>query len=393
MKRYPNPAISVELNEHKFMGVRIDVLRGFDRFNDLKAEWDGLHERAAKPHHVFQSHTFLRHWAECYVDDKANLIVICGWLQNRLVMAWPLVVERRFGVNIVTLMGAPVAQFYDVLVEDIEQGSFLLNAAWKTVSTLEADVFLGNNIRRDTSIHSCEMMASVELYGQTTAPYAKLSVRVDGEDPGKAYSARERSNYRRRLRRAGDFGNITFSSLQPGAQAAEVARKAISFKRRSLLTKSIWSPTVSDPRFERFFECIAADVDAALRVSAIKCDGSEIAVELSFDCKGHTFGHVLATDPHGVLEGIGSVLIHRAFISAAARGTHTFEMMAPADEYKMRHADGEVSVMYIAVPFTMRGRFYREIYLKYIQAVARIFAKAYVSPLVARRLLARLQRE
>lgn len=386
---YTNPTASADTVEHGPMGIRIHVLKGVKEFKDLRAEWDELYKRAAKPHHVFQSHTFLRHWIECYLGDEARLVVICGWLKNQLAMVWPLVIRRKMGVDIVTFMGAPVAQFFDVLVEDHEERSLLLNEGWKALLALEADVFVGNNIRQDTLIHSCEVMSPVELPGRTTAPYAMLSIRVDGEDPGRAYSARERSNYRRRLRRAGDFGQISFSSLQPGAEASVTACKAISFKNRSLLKKSIWSPTVSDPKFRLFFERLATDPDAALRVSTINCDGTEIGVELSFDCNGHTFGHVLATDPDKSLEGIGSVLILRAFISAAARGTHTFEMMAPADQYKMRHADGEISVSHLAVAFTMKGRLYRDIYLKNVQPVAKIIAKMWVSPIVARRLRAR----
>jgi CelD/BcsL family acetyltransferase involved in cellulose biosynthesis len=188
------------------------------------------------------------------------------------------------------------------------------------------------------------------------------------------------------LRRAGEFGDVSFSSWQPGAQAVALARKAISLKQRSLLSKSIWSPTVSNPKFGRFFEQLAADPDASLRVSTINCDDKEIGIELSFDCNGHTFGHVLATDPDSPVEGIGSVLVHRAFIAAAVRGTHTFEMMAPADQYKMQHADGETPVSNLAVAFTPKGRLYRDLYLRKMQPVAKVLAQRFAAPLIARML-------
>ena len=377
---------SADRSGNEAPGFEIEVLKGLSNFLDLRVEWDELHKRAATPHHVFQSHSFLRHWAEQYLDDKARLFIICGRVGNQLAMVWPLVVTRRFGVDVLTFMGAPTAQFFDVLVDNLERWTLLLNAGWSEISTLRADIFVGTNIRSDALIHSCTAMCPIELPGRTTAPYAKLCLRVEGEDPGPAYSARERSNYRRRLRRAAEYGEISFSCLRPGAQASALALKATSFKQRSLLSKSIWSPTVSNPKFGGFFEHLAGDPDASLRVSTINCDDKEIGIELSFDCGGHTFGHVLATDPDSPVEGIGSVLVHRAFISATARGTHTFEMMAPADQYKMPHADGETPVSNLAVAFTPKGRLYRDLYLRKVQPVAKALAQRFAAPLIARML-------
>src|SRR5690606_301189 len=93
-----------------------------------------------------------------------------------------------------------------------------------------------------------------------------------------------------------------------------------------------------------FFESLAMDADSAIRVSTIACDGQPIGIDLSFDCCGHTFGHVLASDPTCARDGIGSLLVHRTFMSAAARGATIFELMVPADPYKMRHADGQTPV-------------------------------------------------
>jgi len=141
--------------------------------------------------------------------------------------------------------------------------------------------------------------------------------------------------------------------------------------------------TVRDPRFVRFFELLAADPDASLRVSTICCDGLKIGIELSFDCKGHTFGHILATDPDSPIEGLGSLLTIRSFMSAAARGTHTFEMMLPADAYKLQHADGETAVSSFAVAFTPRGKLYRNLYLSKLQPFARDIARKFAAPIIA----------
>lgn len=365
----------------------IKIVEGLSNFEHLRWEWDQLHARAAMPHHVFQSHSFLRHWAEHYLGVKAKLLVVCGRIENELVMVWPLILTRKFGVKVLTFMGAPTAQFFDVLIDERVNRTPFLNAGWRTVSGIQADVFVSNNIRSDAMFRSCTAANIVE-YNDTTAPFAKLFHRVDGENPGPVYSARERSNYRRRVRRASEHGEISFTALLPGLEAAAAAGKAISFKKRLLLSKAIWSPTVSDPRFGQFFETLAADPDSAVRISTINCDNKVIGIEVAFDCNGHAYGHVLATDPDNSLDGIGSLLIHRAFISAAARGMHTFEMLAPADQYKLQHSDGAIPVSSLTHAFTHKGRLYRDLFLRNVEPRTKSLVKRYAAPLIARTLRA-----
>ena len=134
-------------------------------------------------------------------------------------------------------------------------------------------------------------------------------------------------------------------------------------KREWLSRNSILSPTVADPRFEAFFRDIAADSEngSPLRVSVVECDGRPIGIDLSFDCKGRAFGHVLATDPGYEREGVGGILVHRVFANARQRGNAVFDLLAPADPYKLQHADGSTSVRDIVVPFTLRGRLFSEL--------------------------------
>lgn len=366
--------------------IIIHISRGMSNFLSLRDDWNELHATAATPSNVFQSHSFLRHWAEHYIEEPEQIIVISGRVAGRLVMVWPLQMSRRLGVKLVTFMGAPVAQFYDLLAMHCAERPALIESGWKAVRDLGADLFVANNVRADALLRSCMTTEALELPGRTSAPFARLASRVTQGVPGCAYSARDRSNYRRRLRRAAEQGPIEFRTSRPGPDAVHLAQKAVDFKLRTLLEKSVWSPAVSNPRFRKFFASTAGDEDSALRISTIVCKGREIGIDLSFDCKGHTFGHVLASDPDSPIDGIGSVLVHRAFISAANRGMQTFELMAPADAYKLQHADGEVDVSHFAVCFTAKGRVYRELYLRAAFPLLKRAAQKFVAPILARAL-------
>lgn len=367
----------------------ISVVTSLDGFDALQGDWDDLFERAASPQQVFQRHVFLRHWIRHYLDPKARLSIVTGRIDGRLVILWPLVRRRKLGLDVLSFMGAPVAQFGDVLVEAGDDRPALLEAGWNAVTSLGADLFEARRVRADATLSGLPVPNGASLPGDARAPFASLPRRVRPDGPGDAYSARERSNYRRRLRRLFERGDITFSELEPGeAAAAKAAAAAIAVKKNWLLENAILSLAVIDKRFQAFFEDMAGDADAGLHVCAIACDGRLVGADLSFDCKGHTFGHVLAADPGYDREGLGQLLIHRTFAASAHRGNRVFDLLAPADGYKMQHADGLVDVRDYAIAFSWRGRLMRALVLARLQPAVRAWAKRLPANLV-RKLMVR----
>ncbi len=190
------------------------------------------------------------------------------------------------------------------------------------------------------------------------APFACLSSRVDGGAPGPAYPAKERSNFRRRQRRLAETGALAMTSHRAGEQASLLAARAIEIKRRALKAAGIVSPAVRSCGFETFFRLAAADPRSGLLATAIEIDGQPVAIDLSFLCKSTAFGHVLATEPAMVQKGVGNLLVHHVFATARAAGARTFDLLPPADAYKMHHADATTPVQSAVYPFTARGRLF-----------------------------------
>ena len=355
--------------------IEIKVVTSLDGLEALQADWDDLFERAAEPQQVFQRHGFLRCWARHYLEPEMQLCIVTGRIDGRLVTLWPLVRRRRLGIDVLSFMGAPVAQFGDVLVEAGDDRPALLESTWNAVAALGADIFEARRVRADAALHGSTPPDSASLPGHMQAPFACLPQRVAPEGLGIAYSPRERSNHRRRLRKLRERGDITFSEPAPGPAAIRAAAAAITIKKNWLREKAILSPAVMDSRFQAFFEDLAGDPAAGLHVSAIACDGQPIAIDLAFDCKEHTFGHVLAAASGYEGEGLGRLLIHRTFAAAVHRGNRVFDLLAPADDYKMQHADGVVAVRDHAFAFSRRGRLMRTLVLSWLQPMAKTWAR------------------
>ena len=354
--------------------LTLEVLTDRAAFEALKPEWDDLFARAGMPQQLFLRHAFLRHWCDHYPDARSRISILAGRSEGRLVMLWPLVRRRSLGLDIVQLMGAPVAQFGDVLVEPSPDRQRWLDAGWAALGRLGADLFEIRQLRADAAL---SRPGTALLVQRQEAPFADLAQRVSAEGPSMAYPARERSNYRRRMRRLAERGELGFSALTPGAEARTLATMAVAMKRKALARHGILAPTAADPRFQSFFAALAGDEadEAGLRLSIITCAGQPIGIDISFDCMGRSFGHVIASDPDFDREGIGRILIHQAFAGAKARGNAVFDLLAPADPYKLEHADGTVAVYDLAVPLSWRGRLVCKLAVPRLRPALRATAK------------------
>lgn len=337
--------------------VTFSVIRDLDGFLALRQDWDALFARAALPQQVFQSHVFLRHWATHYLDRQSALSIVAARRHGRLVMVWPLIRQRRCSLDTLRFMGIPVAQFGDVLVEESEDEA-LLQAGWRAVRALQADLFEARKLRADSVLARSRLFDDAIRAERLEAPFADLAWRVGEKGPSLAYPSRERSNHRRRLRRLEERGAISLEQVPPGPEAALLAGAAVAMKQASLTRHGIIAPTVDDPRFAAFFRDFAGDAagGTSLRVSSIQCSGVPIGIDLSLDCKGRSFGHVIATHPDHERGGIGKILVHHSFASARARGNVVFDLLAPADAYKLEHADGRVGVDDLLLPLSLKGR-------------------------------------
>jgi len=336
--------------------VALDLVEDVAGFLALRRDWEALFARAALPSQLFQSHVFLRHWATHYLSPDTRLSIVTARRAGELVMVWPLIRQRRYGLDTLRFMGVPVAQFGDVLVGDGEEA--LLQAGWAFVQTLRANLFEARKLRADSRLALSGLLDEAAHGDRQEAPFADLTQRVGEAGPSLAYPARERSNHRRRLRRLEERGALAHAMPLPGPEAARLAAAAIAMKRATLAQRGIVAPVVNDPRFAAIFTDLAADAsgEAALRISTISCGGAPIGIDLSFDCKGHSFAHVLATAPEHEHGGIGKILIHQSFADARTRGSTVFDLLAPAEPYKREHADGSVAVSDRLWPLSLTGR-------------------------------------
>jgi len=329
------------------------------QFAALEQEWNDLFARAGRPHQLFQAYDWLRHWANHYLDHRTRLSIVTARQAGRLVMIWPLVATRRAGFTQLCWMGEPVSQYGDALVEDGPARFYLLSQGWAFVKSLGADVIHLRKTREDAVVFPLLRQAGARSIAVAAAPYLDLASAPDYESYQRRYPAKRRARRRRLLRRLEERGAMTFERHACGPAAVDLVDRALKLKEKWLIGRGILAPVLQDPRFGRFLrELVDCGGTPAVRVSAVCCNGVAAAVEVSLECKNHRMAYVISYDIALARYGVGVIAAEDSIRSAHARGVARFDLLTPADAYKLEWSDGSVQVHDWAMPLSPVGRMY-----------------------------------
>jgi CelD/BcsL family acetyltransferase involved in cellulose biosynthesis len=333
-------------------------------FEALESAWNDLFERAGRAAQVFQRYDWLSHWARIYRDPAVRLALVVAWRDGRLAMVWPLVRARAFGLDVIRWMGEPVSQYGDALVEDGPQSGEMLEAGWRRVRALGADLIALRKVRADARVAGL-LAAHCSAAASMAAPYADLSRARTFDAWQERYTPKARSDRRRLRRRLEDVGAVGFVSAPGGEDAVALTAQAFAMKRAWLARRGLGSPALEDPRMEAFFAALVGDPKAGgnIVIDSVTCGGEAVAIAVSIDCGGETFGHILAHNPDFDKKGVGILLADAALRAAHGRGLTRFDMLAPADPYKKDWSDGEVAVHDWTLAISLTGWLYAKVWL------------------------------
>jgi len=367
----------------------LDFVTDREGFNALEAEWNELFQRAGRGTQMFQTFNWLWHWCNYYLplskeSHGPRLSIVTARCDGKLVMVWPLVRERSGPIIKLVSMGEPVSQYSDVLVADTSDVTEILRAAWRfIVARSGSDVVHLRKVRADAAV--APLMAEIGAFATETlrAPYLDLSSATSFADYQQRYSSGSRKKRRRDRRRLEDRGPITIEHHVGGSRARELVTLAISLKQLWLRARALVSPALADPRMARFFGDVA---NAAIRpagghVMAMMSNTTPAALEVGIRCKDRTATHIIVYDSEFEKVSPGALLMEESIRRALADGFSAFDLLAPADDYKMNWADGVVEVCDWAAPLSFAGSLYARVYLKVLRDAVKKAVAAFPDPL------------
>lgn len=371
----PEPALPVRerrASARARNAVRIAVITDRAAFDALEPEWNELFERCAAPTQVFQSFNWCWHWANHFLASSpggvsgVRLAVVTARREGKLVMVWPLVTERVRGVTQLFWMGEPVSQLNDVLIEDIDDKLEVMRAAWrKLLAGRHGDVLRLRHVRADAQIVPLLKEIGAAIVDRQFAPYMNLASAKTFEEFEQRYSGKVRKNRRRLMRRLEEKGTAEFVRLREGRDAGALAAQAVALKSEWLRDRGLVSTTVADARLSRLFSDFAEGKvhPVGCVVSALKSNEETAAVEVSFTCKGRLSMHMIAFNLAYEKSGAGVLLLENSLKDGYREGIGVYDMLAPADTYKMDWCDAADEICDWALPLSVKGLLYARLYL------------------------------
>ena len=384
--RWPVPAsyeVTDETTGRRAARVGRDAELCFETLTDpaaidaLGAEWSALSRASGRAQQVFQTFEWLAVWRSLYLGDRTRAIVVTGRNHGRLVFLFPLVIESRFGLRILSGMGEPLSQYCDAIVDDAVFGDAERDAALDHLIKLPVDLVWLRRVRDDAALAASLQRRLGPGVARQIAPMVDLAGIEDVAAFHRRYSGKLRANRNRRRRRLQEHGSLTFDHFGPSAEAAALVRTALRFKREWARRRGILAPFLCDPRFEGFFVEAAGSMNgiSGLRVSALRRGSDTLGIEISVLCHGRLFGHVLAPNPDHLSLGVGGVLAEMTILNALERRYTAVDLMAPADPYKLEWATASMGVGEYVVPLSAGGRFYARVWVGFGRDVLKRIAR------------------
>jgi CelD/BcsL family acetyltransferase involved in cellulose biosynthesis len=305
---------------------QIDWVETLDGVDALAAEWAEL-ESVTPEATGFQSFAWCRAWLRLAVG-RASPLILCLRESERPVMILPLQVERRFGVSIARWIGEPMTQYGDALAREGDG-----RVRWRRIASgamerrRDVDLFALTRLRADG------VLADGAARGERlSAPY------VDCREP----RPRRRKSVERRLRRLEARGSVALVEIGPPERRERLARHAFALKREWLRRKGVYSAGLSNPISEEFIAALARE--GSVCVNALEVGGEIAALDLGM-VGGDAYRSVLGCYDNAFAEGSpGQALTERLISRCAERGLSAYDMLLPADDYKLVWATGETPI-------------------------------------------------
>ena len=336
-------------------GLTLETISSENAFAALgEGEWDRLVRSKERPS-PFLLHAWLLEWWRHYGADS-ELAVQVAYRGGRLVGALPMCVRRRYGLRVLTFVGAEDSSLADVLVEDDERGE-IESALVERGTTAGHDFAELSGLSAESRFVEVLGPSRLSLVERSEAPVLDLTPGWEEVYTSKL-SSKKRNHYRRRRRQLAETGRLEVDI----ARTADDLERALedAFKLHALR----WNGRPDGSGFAtplgRSFQHAAVRALAPLgvpRIVTLKIDGRPVAFHYYLVLDGRMYVYRIAFDPSFGRLSPGVINTLDAIENAAAEGATRVEFLGGAERYKVELADRmEPLCQGLGLACTLRGR-------------------------------------
>ncbi len=314
----------------------VQEVQGRSGFAGLRDEWDALLARGPVDQ-PFTRHAYLAAWLDAFAPDARLRVLVARGPSGRAAAMAPLIEERRAGV--VTL-GSPSNDHSSrcgwALGEDPEAG---VGALWAHLrDRMRWDVLVLRDVVRDeptSALVEEHARADRHLTGRWESlrtPYLTL-----GEQPREELvSSKFLANLRRRMRRLGELGAVSYRRVDGGTEAVDTFLDAFFALEAAGWKGERGTAIAKDPALVAFYRGVAhaAAREGWLALRALELDGKPIAMHFGLRHRGiYSLPKPAYDEAHGNLSP-GQLLFREVLAECEARRLSQLDFLGPDMPWK-----------------------------------------------------------
>jgi CelD/BcsL family acetyltransferase involved in cellulose biosynthesis len=312
------------MNQGHGKNTRVEIVQDLATLRSLAESWNALAQRLETP---LLRHEWFTACAEAFCPPSQLAIVLVHSQEEILAIA-PLVIQKRFGLERVELLGTSVL---------LEPSAFLYEDESALAELVEAIVALGKPmLLRRLPAQSPERILFNKLFPRgvfwmcTRAARSPVIPIVTGwTEFEKKISSSRRSSFRRAQKRAEEFGRVQFEVISPGLDNLkpyldEVFQvEAAGWKQRK------GTAMQSNAALRRFFSAYSEAVASLgmLRLCFLRIEGRAIAVQLAVEYAKRFWLLKIGFDERWARCSPGILLMHETIRYAFEHKLEAFELL------------------------------------------------------------------
>ncbi|MCB1508949.1 MAG: GNAT family N-acetyltransferase [Hyphomicrobiaceae bacterium] len=341
---------------------------GLDALCACRDAWEALAEAAEVG--PFQRPGLLIPLArELYSEDDAPVpFLVEVREQDRPIAFLPLIRLQRRGLDLVQWLGEPICEYGDMIADPRADRAGALEAALADKKALAGvDVIQLRKVRADAQIAPAFSYPGAIALEPREAPYIALSRYPTLDAYHATLNARSRKSRRRARRKMEEAGSLSFTVLKPGEEAAMMTGLAIAYKKAWLEAEGLASRTFMAPVNTRSLMAMAETPGTGCRVSVLKLGDAPAAIEIGFIAGGDYLSYLAAMAPDHIALGPGKIQLEETLVWASGENIRRFDLLAPADPYKLGWAEDQIGVSDLVLPRSLAGKLHTALFLKMLR--------------------------
>lgn len=357
---------TADRSEHN---LTIDIVNDFGTFQNLRSEWNALHQSNHTNQLAFQSYSWIHSWMASYAADPgkpSEVAIVTARTGGRLRLVCPFAIKQVLGLTCLSWLGEPASQYGDIVTDGTKASSALIESVLAfTIDRLQPDIVHLRKVRDDAAIRPWLEAQTATATAPDEAPYLDFRNTTSFDDYCAKYSAKARKNRRRLRRRLEEIDVVSTSVLQPGETARRAIRTGIAFKQAWLVERGHVSSGLRDAHMPDFLDDFVRRTDRHARpfVSIMHCGETPVSVQFGVIANRRLALHMIAYNPAMEKTGAGVLHIEDTIAYSIENGLSELDFLAPDAPYKRDWADAAMPVSDYVAAHTIQGRLFAQGYL------------------------------